>query len=156
LGSILISRVSPEDAASLTALTTTDSPSFTRLYRVCRAIFLKVSGFQPAGGSLPSASAENGPTSRTDGDWAWRDPVAAMASTNPPTRLTNTSGLKSPLPFVASILPIAAPAAGDGLNALDELDSHQILGLLVAKLSLDPQPNRRAVLDRKTAVSLIS
>src|SRR5439155_11210201 len=49
------------------------------------------------------------------------------------------------VPLVALILPIATVAAGDVREAIDELDFHHVLRVLVPQLPLDPQPNRRPV-----------
>src|SRR2546422_56585 len=62
-------------------------------------------------------------------------------------RLTVSSN--SRVPFVALVFPIPSFAAGDGLEALDEPDPHDVFSVLVAELSLDPQTDRRAVRHRK-------
>src|SRR5438309_5054346 len=62
-------------------------------------------------------------------------------------RLTVSSN--SRVPFVALVFPIPSFAAGDGLEALDELDPHDVFSVLVAELSLDPQTDRRAVRHRE-------
>ena len=51
------------------------------------------------------------------------------------------------VPLVAAVLPEAAAAARDVGEAFDRLDAHHVFRHLVAELALDPQPQRRAVLD---------
>src|SRR4029453_12764036 len=55
------------------------------------------------------------------------------------------------VPLVAVVLPVAAFAATDTREAVDELDHVHILGVFVAELSFDAQPQRRAVLYREVA-----
>src|SRR2546423_1699624 len=51
------------------------------------------------------------------------------------------------IPFVISICPIAAAAAGNVFEALNDLDPHDALSHLVAELALEPQAERSAVWD---------
>src|SRR5208337_2100068 len=51
------------------------------------------------------------------------------------------------VPFVAAVLPKAAASAPETGETVDGLDLHHILGHLVAELTFDPKPERRAVLD---------
>src|SRR5687768_3500729 len=51
------------------------------------------------------------------------------------------------IPVVTVVLPIAALAAADRAETVDQLDPVQIFRHLVAELSLDTNPQRRAVLD---------
>ncbi len=57
-------------------------------------------------------------------------------------------GLKSPrVPSVTLVFPIAALALADPRKAVDRLDAHDELGVLVAELPFDAQTNRRAMAD---------
>src|SRR6266404_7667279 len=56
------------------------------------------------------------------------------------------------VPFVATILPVAATPAVDVAEALDGFDPHDVFGHLVAKLTLEPQPQRRAMRDRQDGI----
>src|SRR5262249_47428251 len=49
------------------------------------------------------------------------------------------------VPCIAKILPISALAPTNFLETLDRLDPHEVLRHLVAKLTLNAQPQRRAV-----------
>src|SRR6185369_2141364 len=69
-----------------------------------------------------------------------------------PGKLEPKPRLDPGVPLVTLIFPIAALAAGDVGEALDQLDPHQIFGVLVAQLTLDPQPDRRAVRYRQRLV----
>src|SRR5215831_1087566 len=60
--------------------------------------------------------------------------------------------LNSGPPFVASIFPIPTLAAADLLEVLDELDAHDILRVLVAKLSFHAKTHRGAVRHRQRSV----
>src|SRR5439155_24808106 len=62
------------------------------------------------------------------------------------------ASLNPRVPLVALVFPIATLAPGDALEALDQFDAHDIFGMLVTKLSLDPQTDRRAVGDREYSV----
>src|SRR5215203_7511113 len=53
------------------------------------------------------------------------------------------------VPLITVVFPVAAVAASDGGEALDQLDSHHVLRMLVSELALDAQSNRRAVGDRQ-------
>src|SRR5215471_20084195 len=64
-----------------------------------------------------------------------------------PSRLLNSCP-----PFVAVIFPIATLAAVDLLEVLDELDAHDILRVLVAKLSFHAKTHRGAVRHRQRSV----
>src|SRR6185437_7257826 len=55
---------------------------------------------------------------------------------------TGSMALDPGIPVVALILPVAAVAAGDCAEVADQLDEPDVLGHLVAELSLDPQPQR--------------
>src|SRR6185436_17312741 len=76
----------------------------------------------------------------------WR---AAPRRVNRSGKLEPKPRLDPGVPLVTLIFPIAALAAGDVGEALDQLDPHQIFGVLVAQLTLDPQPDRRAVRHRQ-------
>ncbi len=67
---MLISLVSPDDDAWLTASTTTVPSLFTRVYFVCFSTVSKVKGFQPSGYAPPALAPENFPTARTAPDSA--------------------------------------------------------------------------------------
>src|SRR5689334_19730854 len=56
------------------------------------------------------------------------------------------------IPLVTLVLPVAAGAAADTVQALDDGEKHQVLGLLVAELAFDAQAQRGAVLDRQRFV----
>src|ERR1700722_4210556 len=61
------------------------------------------------------------------------------------------------VPFVAAVLPEAAAAARDLGEIVDRLDAHDVLRHLVAELALDPQSQRRAVLDfERRVIHLVS
>src|SRR5208282_1497036 len=51
------------------------------------------------------------------------------------------------VPLVAAVLPEPAAPARNASEAVDRFDSHHVFGHLVAELPLDPQSERRAVLD---------
>jgi hypothetical protein len=53
------------------------------------------------------------------------------------------------VPFVSPVLPISAVAAPKAAEAVHDLDAHDVFGLLVAKLPLYPQAQRRSVADGK-------
>ncbi|EEF25729.1 conserved hypothetical protein, partial [Ricinus communis] len=61
------------------------------------------------------------------------------------------SGLDARIPFVAPVFPVAAVTAPQVLQAVDDLDAHDVLGLLVAELPLHAQAQRRAVADARVA-----
>src|SRR5437868_14972255 len=70
---------------------------------------------------------------------------ARTAANGRPKRILNPR-----VPLVVDIIfPIAALAALHPREAVDGLDSLDILGLLVAELALDPQAQRGAVRDRQ-------
>src|SRR5262249_30997656 len=56
------------------------------------------------------------------------------------------------VPFIAAIFPKSAPAASKTVEAVRNLDTHQILCVLVAELAFDAQPQRRAMTDRERRV----
>ena len=56
----------------------------------------------------------------------------------------HSSPRSSPDPLVAT---------PEGVEALHDLEAHQVFGLLVAELALDAKPQRRAVLDRQSPVA---
>src|SRR5690349_24549293 len=58
-------------------------------------------------------------------------------------------GSDARVPLVPLVLPVAAVSAGDVREALDELDAHHVLRVLVAQLALDAKADRRAVPDRQ-------
>src|SRR5258707_6512951 len=61
-------------------------------------------------------------------------------------RLHGVTPISDPgIPFVTTVLPIAALAAGNIGKTVGNFDVMDILGLLVAKLALDPEPERRAM-----------
>src|SRR5260370_14033933 len=53
------------------------------------------------------------------------------------------------IPLVAAVLPEAALAAGDVGKAIHRLDAVDVFGVLVADMTLHPQPQRRTVSDRQ-------
>lgn len=64
--------------------------------------------------------------------------------------------LDAGVPFVAAIFPIAAVPAPQAGEAVDQFDAHDVLGLFVPQLSLDPETQGRAVTDAKVlAVHLV-
>src|SRR5438105_11967059 len=56
------------------------------------------------------------------------------------------------VPLVSLVLPVAAFAAGDLFEAVDELDAHDVLGMLVSELTLDAKADGRAIGDRQRLV----
>src|ERR1700737_3724593 len=56
------------------------------------------------------------------------------------------------VPLVALVFPVTAFTAGDLFEAVDQLDAHDVLGMLVSELALDAKANRRAVGDRQRLV----
>ena len=56
------------------------------------------------------------------------------------------------VPLVAVVFPVATLAAGDLVEARDELDAHDVLRVLVAELAFDAQADRRAILHGKRLV----
>src|SRR4051794_1812377 len=66
------------------------------------------------------------------------------------------AALNPRVPFIAAVLPVAAFALRDGCQIVDEFDTPDVFGHLVAELRLDAEPERRAVLDRQRgAVHLV-
>src|SRR6266550_8363998 len=63
-----------------------------------------------------------------------------------------TSRSNAGVPLVSLVLPVAAFAAGDLFEAVDELDAHDVLGMLVSELTLDAKANGRAIGDRERFV----
>src|SRR5258708_7216315 len=53
------------------------------------------------------------------------------------------------IPLVAAVLPEAAFAAGDLGKAIQGLDAVDVFGVLVADMTLHPQPQRRTMSDRQ-------
>src|SRR5271170_3665993 len=53
------------------------------------------------------------------------------------------AGSYARIPFIAAIFPIAAATAGDASKVVDDLDSLQVLRVLVAKLAFHAQAQRR-------------
>src|SRR5260370_20357686 len=53
------------------------------------------------------------------------------------------------VPFVAAILPEASAAAAQRSETFDRFDAHHIFGHFVAELTLDPEAQRGAMLDRQ-------
>src|SRR5688500_648376 len=51
--------------------------------------------------------------------------------------------------MVAAVLPISAAPTAYSRQAGNGFDSGQVLGMLVAELAFDPQPQRRTVTDRE-------
>src|SRR5213078_1817834 len=56
------------------------------------------------------------------------------------------------VPLVALVLPVAALAAADAGEALDQLDGADVLRLLVAELALDAAAQGRAIAHRQRLV----
>src|SRR3954447_10702508 len=65
------------------------------------------------------------------------------------SQTTARAGLDPGVPSVAQILPVAALAAANALEAVHRFDAHDVFRHLVAELALDPQPQRRAVPNRQ-------
>src|SRR5690606_19876355 len=59
------------------------------------------------------------------------------------------AGSDASVPLVAQVFPVAALTLADGVQAIDRLDRGQVLGVFVAEVAFDPQPQWRAVLDRQ-------
>src|SRR5271166_1919869 len=53
------------------------------------------------------------------------------------------------VPFVAAVFPEATLAVPDQVESVGDFDSHQILGVFVSELPLDPQAQRSTVFDRQ-------
>lgn len=66
--------------------------------------------------------------------------------------IRNGACLNPRIPLIAAIFPKSAPAAPETVEAVRDLDTHQIFCLLVAELAFDTQPQRRAMADRKRRV----
>ena len=49
-----------------------------------------------------------------------------------------SAGLDPRVPLVAAVFPETAVPTPQARQAVDELDAHQVLGLLVTELPLDP------------------
>src|SRR5438105_57387 len=56
---------------------------------------------------------------------------------------------QSRIPLVAAVFPETAFAPTDTIEPVDGLDAGDVLGVLVADVTLDPQPQRRAMGDRQ-------
>ena len=54
-----------------------------------------------------------------------------------------TKGSDPGEPLIPLVLPVTALPAGDPGEAIDQLDLHHVLRVLVAQLPLDAQPDRR-------------
>src|SRR6478672_8448917 len=88
--------------------------------------------------------AQQGLSVRPPPNWNRRRSLGDVEEYVKTQRRWRSSTLSYPrVPFVALILPIAAPSSANVLQALDQFNPHDVFCMLVAELTFDAEPQRR-------------